>query len=89
MGVDPIAGDEALEQRPVEIAGDAVVDILDGGLMPQLGVSQPCGQTLVVAIAALAVEQQAEAFGDGKRRGVAGGQDLGEGLRIVSACRSR
>jgi hypothetical protein len=63
VGVDPIAGDKALEQRPVEIADNAVVDILDGGLVPQLGVSQPRGQALVVAVAALAVEQQAEAFG--------------------------
>jgi hypothetical protein len=61
VGVDPIAGDETLEQRPVEIAGNPVVDILDGGLVAELGVSQPCGQALVVAIAALAIEQQAEA----------------------------
>ena len=66
MRVDPIARGKLLEQRPVEIAGMAVIHVLDDSLMPQIGVSQPGGQPLVVAIARLVAEQQAEAFCQGE-----------------------
>jgi hypothetical protein len=35
--IDPTARDELLEQRPVEIAGNAVIDILYGGQVAQIG----------------------------------------------------
>jgi len=40
MRIDPAALGELVEQRTVEAASDAVVDIFDGGLMAQLGILQ-------------------------------------------------
>ena len=65
MGVDPAALGELLEQRAIETARGAIIDILDGGLMAQPGISQPGEQPLVAPIADLAVEQQAQAIPDG------------------------
>ena len=48
--VDPIAGDELLEQGAIEAAGGAVIDILDGRLLAQPGIAQPGGELLVVPI---------------------------------------
>jgi hypothetical protein len=39
MGIDPAALGELLEQRAVEAACCAVVDIFDGGLMAQPGMA--------------------------------------------------
>ena len=80
VGVDPVAVGELLEQRAIEAARGAVIDILDDGLMAQPGIAQPGEQALVAAIADLAIEQQAEPFGMGERRGFAGCFELGEGL---------
>ncbi len=66
--VDPVAGDELLEQRAIETARGAVIDILDGGLLAQPGIAQPGGEPLVAPIGDLAIEQQAEPFGMGERR---------------------
>ena len=41
VSVDPVAGDEFLEQRPVETARRSIVDILDRRMMPQLRISKP------------------------------------------------
>ena len=80
MGVDPIAGDQRLEHGPVELARMLVVDILDHGLMPQIGVFQPRLQPLVAPVACLAVQKQAEPFGQAEACGVARGQKLAQGL---------
>ena len=61
---DPAAGGQLLEQRFVEPARRAVVDVLDRGL----AVPQPCGtqsglEALGIAIGGLAVEQQGQPFG--------------------------
>ena len=46
MGIDPAALGELAEQCAIEAARGAVIDILDGGLMAQPGVTQarekPC-----------------------------------------------
>ena len=39
--LDPAAQRQLLEQRPVEAAAGAPVDVLDAGLVPQLGEPQP------------------------------------------------
>ena len=51
MGADPIAGDQRLEHGPVELAGMLVVDILDHGLMSQIGGLQPRRQPFVAPVA--------------------------------------
>jgi hypothetical protein len=40
VGVDPGALGEFLEQRAIEAAGGAVIDVLHGGLMAQPGIAQ-------------------------------------------------
>ena len=80
MGIDPAALGEFLEQRAIETARGAVIDVLDGGLMAQPGIAQAGEQALVTPIADLAIEQQAEPFGMGQRRGFSGCFDLAEGL---------
>ena len=57
MGTDPVASDKLLEHGPVELARMLVIDILDYGLMPQIGVFQPRLQPFVAAITCLPVQQ--------------------------------
>jgi hypothetical protein len=80
MGVDPAAFCEFVEQRAVEAAWSAVIDILDGGLMAQSRITQAREQPFVSAISALLIEQQAEPFSMAQRSAFAGRFDLGEGL---------
>ena len=79
-GIDPAAGGKPLEHGPVELARMLVVDILDHGLMPEIGVFKPRFQAFVAAVTCLAVQQQAEPFGQAERGGIARGQKLPEGL---------
>ena len=67
--VDPVAGDELLEQRAVEAARRAIVDVLDDGLLAQAGVPQPGVQPLVVASVASRSSSSAShsAMGRGRR----------------------
>src|SRR3954469_1014231 len=58
--VDPPAGRQPLEQRPVEAARGAQVDVLNAGIVPQRGELQPCCQAPALALGGLAVDQQAE-----------------------------
>lgn len=80
MGIDPAACGEFLEQRAIETARGAVVDILDRSLMAQPGIAQASEQAPIAAIADLLIEQQAEPFGMGQRCGFSGCFDLTEGL---------
>lgn len=66
VGVDPIARDEFLEQRPVEAAGRAIIDILDRRLMAQPRIAKPGRKPLVVTVAHLAVKKEPKAFGERK-----------------------
>ena len=61
--LDPAAWRQLLEQRAIETARRAVVDILDGGAVAQPGISQPRLEPAVLTIGDLAVEQQAKPFG--------------------------
>ena len=80
MRIDPAAFGELLEQRAVEAARGAVIDILDGGLMAQPGIAQAGVQPPVTPVAGLLVEQQSEPFRMGQRGGFPGGFDLAEGF---------
>jgi hypothetical protein len=80
MGADPIAGDQRLEHGPVKLARMLVVDILDHGLVPQIGGLQPRRQSFIAAIACLAAQKQPEPFGQAEACGVARGQKLAQGF---------
>ena len=80
MRVDPFALGELVEQRAIEAARGAVIDILDDGVVAQPGIAQAGGEALVAAMGDLAIDQQAEPFGVGERRAFAGGFEFGEGL---------
>lgn len=80
MVVDPAVLDKLGEQRAVESARGAVVDILDAGLLAQLRVAQAGGEPLVMAQRGFTFEQQREPFGLTEAIGLAGCFDVGEGL---------
>ena len=80
MGIDPAAGGEFLEQRAIEAARGAVIDVLDRSLMAQPGIAQASEQAPVTPIAGLLIEQQGEPFGMSERGGFSGCFDLTEGL---------
>jgi hypothetical protein len=63
VGLEPIAFAKLVEQRPVETAGAAVIDILKTGLMFQRRVSQPRRKTLLLSGCHFTIEQEAEPFG--------------------------
>ena len=67
VACDPVAGDELLEQRPVEAARRFVVDILDDGGLAQAGEPQAAIEPLVLALGRLAVDQQGEPLLEGER----------------------
>jgi hypothetical protein len=46
---DPAAFDEHCQKAAVQTARRAIVDVLDAGLLAQLGVLQPLRQTLVAS----------------------------------------
>lgn len=78
--VDPLAFDQHRQEAAVEAARGAIVDVLDTGLLAQLGVLQPLRQPLVASQCRFAFEQQCKPFGVAEARGVAAGFDVGEGL---------
>jgi hypothetical protein len=47
MVVDPLTFDQHRQQAAVEAARGAIVDVLDAGLLTQLGVLQSLGQPFV------------------------------------------
>ena len=54
--IDPLAAGELVEQSAIETARGAVIDVLDDGVMAQLGIAQAGGQTLVAAMGDLAID---------------------------------
>ena len=67
VAIDPLAGDELLEQRLVEPARRLHVDILDDGVLPQACEAQPGDQPFVLALGRLAVDEQSEPLLEGQR----------------------
>lgn len=80
VGFDPLALDELLEQRAVETARAAVIDVFDAGLLPQFGVAQSRCKPLVLAPRRLAVEQEPQPFMMAKAVCFIGVGDFDEGL---------
>ena len=78
--VDPAAFDKLGKQRAIEPARGAVVDVLDARLLAQLGVTQPSGESLIVAQRGFAFEQQREPFGVAEICGLAGCFDVDKGF---------
>jgi len=64
---DPVAGGELGEQRLVEAAGCLGVEILDGGVLPEIGKFEPGDEALGLALDGLAIDQQAEPLLEGER----------------------
>jgi hypothetical protein len=58
-----------------------IIDVLDGGLVAQPGITQPCPQSSLVALGGFTVEQQAEPFGMREIGALRIGLQLGEGTR--------
>src|SRR5207247_8908466 len=80
MDLDPATVGEFLEQRAIESARSTVIDIFDGSLMAQPGISQAGEQAPVASIANLLIEQQGEPFGRGQRGGFTGCFDVTGGV---------
>ena len=78
--INPFADDEGLEQRSIQAARRAVIDVLDGGLMAQAGIAQPADQFLVGAVCGFAIQQQSQPFRRGEVIGLAGRDDFVERL---------
>ena len=81
VSLDPVAGDELVEQCLVEAARRLHVDILDDGVLAQAGEAQAADQPLVLALGGLAVDQQREPLLEGKRGDVGLSLLFLEGLR--------
>ena len=77
--VDPVAGDEPLEQRAVETARRPPVDVLDGGALAQPCMTQPGGELAIGAFGGLALEQQGQPLGVAEAGGALVALQLGEG----------
>ncbi len=60
--LDPLAGSQRLDQPLVESTWRLIVDVLQEGMMPQSCSTQPAGQTPVVALGDLPVDEQTEAL---------------------------
>ena len=60
---DPLAGGESLEERAVKAASGAIVHVLDGGDLTQLGTGQAAHEAAVVASGDLAIDEEAEPIG--------------------------
>src|SRR3954453_13707864 len=68
--LDPLAGDELLEQRLVESARRLHVDILDDGVLSEACEAQSADQPFVVALGGFAVDEQSQPLLEGQGRDV-------------------
>ena len=64
---DPIAGRELGEQRFVETARRLGVEILDGGVLPEVGKLEPRDEPPAFALDGLAIDEEAEPLLEGER----------------------
>ena len=80
MRLDPFALGKLVEQGAIEAARGAVIDVLDDGVVAQPGIAQAGGQTFVVAMGHLAIDQQAKPVGVGQGCSFTRGFEFGEGL---------
>jgi len=64
---DPLAGNEFLEQRPVEAARGFVVDVLDDSGLAQAGGLEAAFEALVLTLDRLAIDHHGETLLEGER----------------------
>jgi len=65
VGVDPAALGELHDQGPVEATGSVEVDVLDAGLVTELGGLEVAEEASVLTLLELDVDQQSEAVVEG------------------------
>jgi hypothetical protein len=82
--VDPLTGGQPMEQRAVETAGSAIINVFDRSLVAQPGITQPRSQPPLITITGFSVEQQAKPFGVREIGALGIGLQLGEGARHAS-----
>jgi hypothetical protein len=58
-----LAGGEGLEERPIETASGAVIDVLDGGRLAELGVAQAACEAAVISGGDLTIDEETEPIG--------------------------
>ena len=79
--IDPVAGDEPGEQRPVDAARCAQVDVLGRRVLAQAGELEACGDAAGVAVGGFAIGHDADALLEGQ------GEDVGRGaLFLEGSC---
>jgi hypothetical protein len=61
--VDPLACGERLEESPVEPPSGAIIHVLDGGGLMELGGGQAARKATIVSKGRFPVDEQAEPFG--------------------------
>ena len=59
--VDPLAGGEFVEQRPIEAAMNSIIDVFDDGIVAQSGIAQPSREALVAAMGDLTIDAASRA----------------------------
>lgn len=86
---DPLAGGQGLEEGAVKTASGAIVDVLDGGDLTQLGTGQAAREAAVVASGGLAIDEEAEPIGvrHPGRLGIV--LQFGEGIAMATRPRAR
>jgi hypothetical protein len=62
MRIDPLTLDKLLEQRPIETARAAIIDVLDTSLLTQFRVAQSRREPFVLTPCFLAIEQESQPF---------------------------
>jgi hypothetical protein len=82
VGLDPVAPDEPLHERPVEAAGGAPVDVLGRGLMAQAGMEEARAESLVGSMDTLAIEQEGQPVTVAQAVGFRVGDDVDEAVSI-------
>ena len=60
---DPLACGERLEESPVEPPSGAVIDVLDGGGLTELGGGQSACEAAIVSKGSFPVDEQTEPIG--------------------------
>jgi hypothetical protein len=80
VSADPVATEQLHEERTVEAAFAAIIDIFRGGLMTKLGEPETRWKLAVVTRTPFPLEQQSEPLGVREMFGFAVGDELPKGL---------